>query len=650
MFFSNDLLTKRHRSGWSLYWIAAVSANFKSAVTRLSKKELLNADLSEACSTLTQPREPLALRLSSALLLGIVRVYGHRCSALHLQVQHVAQSMKKVSFLTEDENDTVQDARSRTTRSAVVLDGATHVNTGYDGHNFPRAREQDHIAELFGFEEPDPFEFDPKFRGRDVEDLYLGFGAITVGNKPTRITLTASGSNNSPRLSDPFVSKPSEISLSGNSLALGPFSNHGDDLNGLNQFSGPGFDFVDLGGEGGEINLGIIPETSVHPIVEGHRIRQPSSRFGIESEVGRGYQGRQRHTSIIGFPMSPVGIQRANGNVRESRPPEGPEHSFEFESTTQFINPHISLDDEEEQLDTLGPESLEKLISIKRKDESHPRLDRRKFIKVLVDPVTSLSAENVMSMRENYRIERLERENKYQNRRVEQLIQERAKELVYGSPSYFQASNLRELWNDCVKVPEVDASANKRAVERPGEKYQAGAGDRGLELPSSHSGQSDNRFFEDNPTLQGLEIQNQSFLNPPSNIPWLNFEQNRDQVEPFLGEQTERIDEIEEDVIGRQRAPSFESSTHRLSSSQVLPWGRQGLIAAGTAEGGYESDYGVLDSYGMDAGEASARRTSQTAEVIVALPLSRAHADLIDPSTYKIKFDCEKQLSNQAYI
>ncbi|PLW14771.1 hypothetical protein PCASD_19571, partial [Puccinia coronata f. sp. avenae] len=60
--------------------------------------------------------------------------------------------------------------------------------------------------------------------------------------------------------------------------------------------------------------------------------------------------------------------------------------------TSQFINPQFSLDEEAEQLDTLDPESLATVMSLKRKEESAAHHDRRKFIKVLVDPVTSLSA------------------------------------------------------------------------------------------------------------------------------------------------------------------------------------------------------------------------------------------------------------------
>jgi hypothetical protein len=121
---------------------------------------------------------------------------------------------------------------------------------------------------------------------------------------------------------------------------------------------------------------------------------------------------------------------------RESGPNDGPEGSFEFEPTSQFINPQFSLDEEAEQLDTLDPESLATVLSLKRKEESAAHHDRRKFIKVLVDPVTSLSAADVMRMREQYRQDRLMRASKYQDRRLYRLIQSRAKELVYGIPPY----------------------------------------------------------------------------------------------------------------------------------------------------------------------------------------------------------------------
>jgi len=298
---------------------------------------------------------------------------------------------------------------------------------------------------------------------------------------------------------------------------------------------------------------------------------------------------------------------------RENRPPEGQDPSFEFEPASQFINPEVSFGDEAEQLETLDPESLEKLMTLKRKDASQPPLERRKFIKVLVDPVPSLSAEKLTSMREHYRQERLKRANKYRHRRLHQLIEARAKELVYGTPRYFQASSLRELWNGCVKVPEV-GGPGRRPVDRPqgSGNQDLGQAEMGLELPSSsNSGQIDNRDAEPHEPLQGSAGHRESSVRPPENLPWLNFEQNRNQVEPFFGEDQERIDEIEEDVMGRHRAPSYESSTHRLSMSQMLPWNRQGLLAAAGNAEGYESDFGALDSYGMDAGEASGRRSSQ---------------------------------------
>ncbi|PLW14235.1 hypothetical protein PCANC_14503 [Puccinia coronata f. sp. avenae] len=605
MFFSNDLLAKRQRYGWSLYWLAAVSSNLKSAATRISKKELLSANLLEACSTLTQPPEPLALRLSSALLLGIVRVYGHKCTTLHLQVQHVAQSMKRISFLTDDKNvmTHLQDSHSRSARVAGFGERSTNANIR-DGNVIPDyRRDQENIREIFQFEEPDPFLFDPKFQRGDSDDLYHGYGAIMIGDKSsTRNSLSTAGSHSTLRHGDPFVSKPSEISLSDSSLALRPISRLPDEPNISHDLFEP---FDNLGGEGGDIDLGIIPEDEQVP--DGGRIRQPSSRFGIESEIGRGYvRDRQRHTSVIGFQMSPVGIQRNQDNLRESGPHDGPEGSFEFEPTSQFINPQFSLDEEAEQLDTLDPESLATVMSLKRKEESAAHHDRRKFIKVLVDPVTSLSAADVMRMREQYRQDRLMRASKYQDRRLYRLIQSRAKELVYGIPPYFQASSLRELWNGCVKVPNADAAVKR--LERPVQEFQGVDGnDGGLEPDSSHSGQIVNNAAigsDEREPSQGPQGAHHDLSSRPlNNLPWLEFENNGNQPEPFSGEDQERIEEIEEDVMGRQRAPSYESSTHRLSTSQMLPWNRQSLLAGGNTEG-YETDVG------MEPGEASIRRRS----------------------------------------
>ncbi|EJF66721.1 hypothetical protein DICSQDRAFT_151165 [Dichomitus squalens LYAD-421 SS1] len=66
MFFSTDLLERRD-SGYGLLWLAA-TLGAKSSFKKLPKRSVLTADISQLCGLIAQPPEPLALRLSSNLM------------------------------------------------------------------------------------------------------------------------------------------------------------------------------------------------------------------------------------------------------------------------------------------------------------------------------------------------------------------------------------------------------------------------------------------------------------------------------------------------------------------------------------------------------------------------------------------------------
>lgn len=73
MFFSPDLLSKRD-SGFGLLWLAATLGS-KSSFKKLPKRSVISADITQLCDLIATPVEPLALRLSSNLLVGAARVY-----------------------------------------------------------------------------------------------------------------------------------------------------------------------------------------------------------------------------------------------------------------------------------------------------------------------------------------------------------------------------------------------------------------------------------------------------------------------------------------------------------------------------------------------------------------------------------------------
>ncbi|KAI9512602.1 Rec8 like protein-domain-containing protein, partial [Russula earlei] len=73
MFFTSELLSRRD-SGFGLLWLAA-TLGARSSFRKLPKRDVLGADIIQLCGLITEPSEPLALRLSSNLMVGVARVY-----------------------------------------------------------------------------------------------------------------------------------------------------------------------------------------------------------------------------------------------------------------------------------------------------------------------------------------------------------------------------------------------------------------------------------------------------------------------------------------------------------------------------------------------------------------------------------------------
>ncbi|KDQ09253.1 hypothetical protein BOTBODRAFT_37164 [Botryobasidium botryosum FD-172 SS1] len=93
MFFSNELLSKRD-SGFGFLWLAATLGS-RSTVKKLPRRSVLTADISALCTLIAQPSEPLALRLSSGLMVGVARVYKAKHEIFVTDVTSCFTSLKK---------------------------------------------------------------------------------------------------------------------------------------------------------------------------------------------------------------------------------------------------------------------------------------------------------------------------------------------------------------------------------------------------------------------------------------------------------------------------------------------------------------------------------------------------------------------------
>uniref|UniRef100_A0A7S3EBL5 Rad21/Rec8-like protein N-terminal domain-containing protein n=1 Tax=Rhodosorus marinus TaxID=101924 RepID=A0A7S3EBL5_9RHOD len=74
MFYSQYILTRR--GPLSRIWLAAHMQN------KLTKTMVFSIDLVKACEKIIAPEAPMALRLTSNLLLGVVRVYLRKAKYL----------------------------------------------------------------------------------------------------------------------------------------------------------------------------------------------------------------------------------------------------------------------------------------------------------------------------------------------------------------------------------------------------------------------------------------------------------------------------------------------------------------------------------------------------------------------------------------
>ncbi|KAF8078636.1 Rec8 like protein-domain-containing protein [Lyophyllum atratum] len=123
MFFSAELLASRD-SGFGLLWLAATLGS-KSTFKKLPKRSILTADIAQLCDLIAEPSEPLALRLSSNLLVGVARVYKVKQEMFMSDVTSCFTSLKKV--VHESQCAAVMDARLQMPQASVRPSAVTLV-------------------------------------------------------------------------------------------------------------------------------------------------------------------------------------------------------------------------------------------------------------------------------------------------------------------------------------------------------------------------------------------------------------------------------------------------------------------------------------------------------------------------------------------
>ncbi|KAK0550277.1 R8 protein [Tilletia horrida] len=96
MFYNLELLNKP-KSRLGIVWLAATIGN-RSSFKKLSKSDIGSVDLVKICQQLAAPDEAMALRLSSQLLYGTVKIYDQQLDSLQKAAEAMQLALKR-SFL-----------------------------------------------------------------------------------------------------------------------------------------------------------------------------------------------------------------------------------------------------------------------------------------------------------------------------------------------------------------------------------------------------------------------------------------------------------------------------------------------------------------------------------------------------------------------
>ncbi|KAJ3105286.1 hypothetical protein HDU96_008648 [Phlyctochytrium bullatum] len=119
MFFSDALLAGAENSSLAVVWLSSTLGNSKTAIKKLSRKQLNGVDVTKACTFIVSPPEPMALRLSSNLMVGVSRVLGNQYSFLYTDVNQVFLRLKKA--FTDLSGGSVQMDNAEASYQAITL-------------------------------------------------------------------------------------------------------------------------------------------------------------------------------------------------------------------------------------------------------------------------------------------------------------------------------------------------------------------------------------------------------------------------------------------------------------------------------------------------------------------------------------------------
>ena len=128
MFYSTDILVTNKNGGLGVIWLAGTLGP-KSQARRLQKRDYCSVKIPDACSYLQAPPEPMSLRLSASMMVGVTRVYSQQCMFYYGDVANLWSNLERVESAKRVDQDILNGKKEsidlaengRAPREAITL-------------------------------------------------------------------------------------------------------------------------------------------------------------------------------------------------------------------------------------------------------------------------------------------------------------------------------------------------------------------------------------------------------------------------------------------------------------------------------------------------------------------------------------------------
>ncbi|KAL1719459.1 Rec8 like protein-domain-containing protein [Schizophyllum commune] len=492
MFFTQELLSKRD-SGFGLLWLAATLGS-RSAFKKLPKRSVLNADIAQLCDLIAEPMEPLALRLSSNLMVGVARVYKVKQEMLYTDVSNCVTSLKKVVVELRSLNDDQLQMAQPTVRAGAVTLTLDPANTYAIDFDTLVADWDDFLNINRGSDDRMDLDddYDPKAgrKGRGKGGPAVLEDEVVRGDKYTLR-----------EHHDHLLSASYDLTFSG----ADPSSSQVDHSFILQDdiFDVP--DAFDLGGLGDELARELGEGWGASPTRA--RATEPGEfedEFRMDVDMSQPFNmpDLAGEFGSITVPETPRKKRSASARAKENQPPSSARRSRPPSRalTPRGVSPATSFSRQFlSQEDGANP-----LLETTRKNDEQDIAQAPKKLKrgrLLLDARTELSDEELRMAREQYVAGQAKLKKEQAQKQAEKASEKMIEELVWGAPNIVQAPALADFWQEAFRV-QVEAKS--------GESQDAGGRSRKrrrtdlLPVPEEDEDRRSPGAFQDMDAMQGM--------------------------------------------------------------------------------------------------------------------------------------------------